>query len=162
MILRLEIPRITNTPHYKNAGANSLDIALQSQMSVSLVPSWFDEDEIPLQDQMQRRKRRSIFPFLSAITGVAGLALGIYSAIEVQSVKASLNDLGQHVDQLSTQVRADHESIVKLEKLTGSLYEYTHSQFIQLGEAVNRLNRELQEDVEVISKYLLLSQMQLK
>ena len=56
------------------------------------------------------------------------MASGIYSTIEVeQSVRHKA--LVNHVKRIDDFVRKDHESLVEVEDLTHSLYEYTHEEF---------------------------------
>ena len=52
------------------------------------------------------------------VTGIGGLAAGIYSAIEIQSIKTAQAELRDHVQNLLRGLQEEHQKIVELTKQT--------------------------------------------
>ena len=50
------------------------------------------------------RNKRCILPLIFMVTGIGGLAAGIYSAIEIQSIKTAKAELRDHVQNLQKQI----------------------------------------------------------
>ena len=71
--------------------------------------------------------------------GFIGMATRIYSTIEVEQLKVRHNVLVNHVKQIDDFVTKDHESLVEVEDLTHSLYEYTHDEFRKTMDDLRQL-----------------------
>ena len=88
-----------------------------------------------------RRKRFAPLIALGILgigAGIVRTGLGIYSAIEIVNLKQMHADVVSHINALQDEVRAEHDDLVKLEYLSNSLYEYTHSEFRQLANQVQK------------------------
>ena len=67
------------------------------------------------------------------VTGIGGLAAGIYSAIEIQSIKTAQAELQDHVQNLQKGLQEDHQEIPELRRNTKKLYEYSYTQFLSIA-----------------------------
>ena len=47
------------------------------------------------------------------VTGIGGLAAGIYSAIKIQSIKTGQAELRDHVQNLQRGLQKDHQEILE-------------------------------------------------
>ena len=86
------------------------------------MPTWVSENyrsyHYLLNNNYTTRKTRFILPLISMVTGIGGLAAGIYSAIEIQSIKTAQAELRDHVQNLQRGLQEDHPEIVELTKNT--------------------------------------------
>ena len=79
------------------------------------------------------------------VSGIGRLALGIYSAIEIQAIKSAQAELRDHVKNLQSRVESDNQEMVELERNTKKLYEYTYSQFVLIGDKLNTIECDLED-----------------
>ena len=73
------------------------------------------------------------------VTEIRGLAAGIYSAIESQSIKIAQAELRDHVQNLQKGLQDDYQEILELTRNTKKLYEYSYTQFLTIAEQINSI-----------------------
>ena len=59
------------------------------------------------------------------VTGIGGLAAGIYSAIKIQSIKTAQTECRDHVQNLQRGLQEDLQEILELTRNTKKLYIHT-------------------------------------
>ena len=100
------------------------------------------------------RKKRFL-PFLfgvgAIVSAVISTANTAYTVVQLNAIRSKLNIISQHVSEMSNEVSAEHDQLVTISKATDSLYEYTHKNFREISESLNRLSCA---DEEIIDKTL--------
>ena len=96
------------------------------------------------------------------VTGIGGLAAGIYSAIEIQSIKTAQAELRDHVQNLQRKLQEDHQEILELTRNTNKLYEYSYTQFWSIGEQINSIQCDFQDSIKTFANYIVISRLQAK
>ena len=103
MVLRLEIPTPRIRQWHCHNGSTHLEQFLHNNIDGTLLPTWEKDNYVsyPLlpNNNYPIRNKRFILPLISMVTGI-GLAAGIYSAIEIQSIKTAQAELRDHVQNL--------------------------------------------------------------
>ena len=129
MVLRLEIltPQIRQW-HCHN-GSTHFEQFLHNNIDGTLLPTWAKDNyvsypHLPNNNYSICNKRFKL-PLISMVTRIGGLAAGIYSAIEIQSIKTSQAELRDHVQNLQRGLQEDHQEILELTRNTKKLYEFT-------------------------------------
>ena len=87
MVLRLEIPTPRIRQWHCHNGSTHLEQFLHNNINGTLVPTWAKNyyvsyPHLPNNNYFIRLKRFILF-LISMVTGIVGLAAGIYSAIEI-------------------------------------------------------------------------------
>ena len=122
MVLRLEMftPRITQW-HCHNKSTH-LEQFLHNNIDGALLPPWAKDYYIRYpylpNNNYFIRNNRLILPLIFMVTGIGGLAAGIYSAIEIQSIKTAQAELRDHVKNLQRGLQEEHQKKVELTKKT--------------------------------------------
>ena len=98
-------------------------------------------------------------PLISIVTEIGCLAAGIYSAIEIQSIKTAQAELRDHVQNLQRKLQEDHQEILELTRNTKKLYEYSYSQFLSIAEQINSIQCDLQNSVKTLANYIVISRL---
>ena len=129
MVLRLEIPTPRIPQLHGHNGSTHLEQFLHNNIDGALLPIWAKDYYINYpylpNNNYSICNKRFILPLISMVTGIRGLAAGIYSAIEIQLIKTAQAELRDHVQNLQRGLQEDHKVIVKLTKNTTNLYEYS-------------------------------------
>ena len=152
MVLRLDLHEIG---FYHRCLNDELRFALNESFDYEYSPSWlmqystgsFPTTSSDVNNGPQRsRNRRS--PILAALGfALGGAAIfnmfsGGMSSREMNDIKEKQRQLYNHVQTLDTEITANHDDIVKVENLIGSLYEYTHHGFRELNKVLQNYECE--------------------
>ena len=70
----------------------------------------------------------ALVPAGGLASGLVGVGLGIYNTIELNKLKNQADNVVAHLNSLDEFVKGEHKDLIKLEKYTHSLYEYTHNE----------------------------------
>ena len=118
MVLRLEIPTPRIQKWHCHNGSTHLEQLLHNNIDGTLIPTWAKDYYVSYphlpNNNYPVRKKRFILPLISMVTGIGGLAAGIYSAIEIQSIKTAQAELRDHVQNLQRGLQEDHQEILEL------------------------------------------------
>ena len=149
MVLRLEIPTPRVPQCHCHNGSTQLEQFLHNNVDGALLPTWvseryrsystFPDNNYPI------CKKRFILPLISMVFGIGGLAAGIYSAIEIQSIKTAQAELRDHVQNLQRGLLEKHQDILEITKNTKKLYEYSYTQILNIAEKINSIQCDLQD-----------------
>ena len=135
MILRLGIHDTVNHGGH-SCTPNDTFIHYFSRTASHLMPTWLEKDYMPTplsQARLQTRSKRS--PLLAAIGAAVGVSAlfnifsGSLSSKEIANIKEQQTHIFQHIQTMQPEITLNHDNIVKVTTLMGSLYEYTHESF---------------------------------
>ena len=104
------------------------------------------------------QKKWFVLPLISMVTGIGGLAAGIYSAIEIQAIKRTQAKLRDHVKNLKTRVEVDHQKMVELEKIQKIIRVHLLAIFI-LRDKLNSIECDLQDSIKTLANYIVISRL---
>ena len=101
MILRLEMPTPRVLQWHCHNGSTHLEQFLHNNIDGSLLPTWAKDNYVSYfhlpNNNYPIRNKRFILPLLSIVTGIGGLAAGIYRAIKIKLIKTAQAELRDHL-----------------------------------------------------------------
>ena len=121
MVLRLEIPTPRIRQWHCHNGLTHLEQFLHKNIDGTLLPTWAKDYYVSypnVPNNYPIRTKRFMLPLISMVTGIGGLAAGIYNAIEIQSIKAAQAELRDHVQSLQRGLQEEHQEILEIAKNT--------------------------------------------
>ena len=121
-------------------------ILTQEMEQESIYPKWLEESMLDgdLSNRQKRFLPLLIAGGLFAASSVLSLAGSIYSVVEVRNLKSSQDEIRSHIEGLRGFVEEGHQDMIKISKLTRSLYEYTHGQFVSMGSRIRELDCQME------------------
>ena len=166
IVLRLNIPTPRVPQWHCHNGSTHLEQFLHDNIDGALLPTWVSDNyrstlNLP-NNNYPIRKKRFILPLISMVTGIGGLAAGIYSAIESQSIKTAQAELRDHVQNLQRKLQEDHQEILEITKNTKKLYKYFYTQFLSIADKINSIPYDLQDLLKTLANYIVITGLQAK
>ena len=149
MVLRLVIH---DTVHSKKHSCLTNCLAHHSieKETYQLVPTWIEETSLSKATALKCRDKRS--PILAAV----GIAVGVSALINIFSSSMMYKEIADitfkhavtfnHMQTLDNAVTNNHNDIVIIATLVGSLYEYSHLSFKNMSEKLTTFECQIEVD----------------
>ena len=147
-------------------GSTHMEQFLHDNIDGALLPTWVSDNYRSYLNRSNNNyficSKQYILPLISMVTGIGGLAAGIYSGIKIQSIKTTKAELQDHVQNSHRGLQEDHQEILEIPKYTKKLYEYCYTQFLRIANKINSIQCDLQDSVKTFINYLEITGLQAK